>query len=374
MPVAKLVSLTRVSGETGYNAFTDLTFYEGYFWITYRTGTRHVSPDGQVIVQRSRDGYHWEIVECIQHLGEDLRDPRLRVIEGRLILLAFSLRYYKTRPMRFEGGDSYFYEYMREQDQSQGGFQLVGTFSFSDYGYILWDVTKIREFFLVTGYEFPLGHFRMSLLKSTTLQGPWTRLWTAPEHVLPPNLGFTETDIINPFGVSAVEGERDAYLTLFCRTDPDSFHRVRGFTRKKRARKALKKRKEEIAILPDPGTRDWFGVATASPPFEKWELQLHRIYLKGPRAIEYGKNFIVVGRHIDAPKAPRKVKVFHYDGEFHPLLTLAEGKDGSYAGLCWDPENEDELLVSFYSDHARLGTPLEGKVNDVWVARLQIRE
>ena len=66
--------------------------------------------------------------------------------------------------------------------------------------------------------------------------------------------------------------------------------------------------------------------------------------------------------------------LYHYDGEFHPLLTLGSGRDGSYAGLCSSQTEPGVMLVSFYSDHARMKTPLQGKANDIWVSRIKIYE
>lgn len=368
---AELLSLTRVSGDAGYNAFTDLAFYAGYFWLAYRTGARHVSPHGRVVVQRSRDGLAWEAVATIAREGLDLRDPRLAVVGGRLVLLAFSLRYYKTRPMRFEGGDSFFYRW------DGNAFELAGTFPFAEHDQVLWALTEVAGTILVSGYKFPLGHFRMSVWRAARLAGPWTRLWTAPENEIPPNMGFTEADFVRAGGpYSAPPRER---LALLCRVDGDSFHRVRGVRQKFRARRAYKTRKRAATLPPDPGFKDWTIVATAAPPFNQWTLQVHRLYLKGPRAIFLpgrAAGLLVVGRYQAAPRAPKQVQLFHYTaGEgFRPLLALAEGKDGSYAGLCWDPGRPRELLVSFYSDHARVGTAVEGKQNDVWVARVAIRE
>nr|MDO8119629.1 hypothetical protein [Candidatus Sigynarchaeota archaeon] len=50
---AELLSCTRVNPEDEYCAFTDLKAWNGFYWVAYRTGTGHVSPEGKISVCRS---------------------------------------------------------------------------------------------------------------------------------------------------------------------------------------------------------------------------------------------------------------------------------------------------------------------------------
>ena len=62
-------------------------------------------------------------------------------------------------------------------------------------------------------------------------------------------------------------------------------------------------------------------------------------------------------------------------GSFNLLHTLVTGRDGSYAGLQWNPKDPNELIVSFYSDHERIKgwrRFINNPSNDIWVARLII--
>jgi hypothetical protein len=97
-------------------------------------------------------------------------------------------------------------------------------------------------------------------------------------------------------------------------------------------------------------------------------------YIKAPRLIQWQDVVMFVGR-ADNPKTRQKDIILYEDyGEIHPLFTLASGKDGSYAGLLQNPRNLHELWISLYSDHERIGTSLQGKYNDIWLAKMMIAQ
>ena len=119
---------------------------------------------------------------------------------------------------------------------------------------------------------------------------------------------------------------------------------------------------------------DWFAIARGKYPFNDLDVKPIRIFLKGPRAVPYNNSYLFVARFMEKTQKynDKAIELFHFDGEFKKLLTLAVGRDGSYAGLCWNPEDNTELVISFYSDHDRRNTPRQGKTNDIWVAKVKI--
>lgn len=355
----------RVSDEDAYCAFTDLKWHGGAFWLAYRVGKGHASPAGRIVVRRSVDGRRWERVAVLGRVGLDLRDPRLLVARDELYLLCFSLRH-RRRPPHLEPGDSYFYRL--EAGRTEGhAFVPAGTFPNAEHGHLLWGGFHHAGRFHATGYEFVDGHPRAGLWRASSPGGPWRLTSLLPDRELPPNAGFTELDPVLDEGGA---------LTLFCRVDGDQASRVPGIRAKARAWAGVFARWAARRVRPVLGRHvDWFAVARADPPFVRWRTTFHRTYLKGPRAVRCGGGFVIVGRHVARPGAPRRVVMFTCSGdgsELHPRLHLATGRDGSYAGACWHPDDRSLLLVSFYSDHARLGTPSEGRVNDVWVARIRV--
>jgi len=52
----KLVQLRKVHDDRNHNAFTDLCVFRGDYYLSFRTSTRHVHPDGRVLVLRGAGG------------------------------------------------------------------------------------------------------------------------------------------------------------------------------------------------------------------------------------------------------------------------------------------------------------------------------
>ena len=89
------VEIARIWDKAPHNAFTDLVFWQGDFYCTFRESTDHVhGTDGKIRVIRSADGAQWESVALFEREGIDLRDPKLSVAPGdRLMVLCGGSRY-----------------------------------------------------------------------------------------------------------------------------------------------------------------------------------------------------------------------------------------------------------------------------------------
>ena len=86
---ARLVSLRRIWNKGPHNAFTDLIRHENAWFVTFREGKSHVSPDGAIRVLRSEDGKTFKSVARITSDKADLRDPKItRTPTGRLMITA----------------------------------------------------------------------------------------------------------------------------------------------------------------------------------------------------------------------------------------------------------------------------------------------
>jgi len=84
-----------------YNAFTDLIWFKGKWYCTFREGLSHNSGTGRIRVIRSSDGKAWKSVSLFEWDGCDLRDPKFSITaEGELMLNSLVLFIsYKTRPV-----------------------------------------------------------------------------------------------------------------------------------------------------------------------------------------------------------------------------------------------------------------------------------
>ncbi len=93
---ARIESIVKIWDAAPHNAFTDLTYFDGAFFATFREAGQHAVPNlgqsgGVVRIITSPDGTAWNSVATFS-LGatnHDLRDPKLTITpDNQLMLLA----------------------------------------------------------------------------------------------------------------------------------------------------------------------------------------------------------------------------------------------------------------------------------------------
>lgn len=83
------VKVTKIWDKAKHNAFPDLHFSNGYYYVALREGTSHVdnNNDGIVRIIRSKDLDNWETVHEYQMDGVDVREARLSSMpDGRILV------------------------------------------------------------------------------------------------------------------------------------------------------------------------------------------------------------------------------------------------------------------------------------------------
>lgn len=78
-----------ISQDSEHSAFTDLIYYNNYFFCSFRESDSHAGDkDGIIHIKKSKTGKKWISCAKIQAEGLDFRDPRLSLTpSGRLMLL-----------------------------------------------------------------------------------------------------------------------------------------------------------------------------------------------------------------------------------------------------------------------------------------------
>ncbi len=78
--------------ENGHhNLTTDLTFWNGHFWLVHSLAPWHIaSARSRLVLWRSSDAVTWEPMATFQFTPRDIRDPKVCAIGDRLFLYAFS--------------------------------------------------------------------------------------------------------------------------------------------------------------------------------------------------------------------------------------------------------------------------------------------
>lgn len=72
-----------------HNAFTDLIFWQDQFWLIYTTSPWHLaSKRSQLVLLSSSDAQSWQEAARFDGSGEDIRDPKLAIIQDQLTLIA----------------------------------------------------------------------------------------------------------------------------------------------------------------------------------------------------------------------------------------------------------------------------------------------
>ncbi|MFN7923826.1 MAG: sialidase family protein [Bryobacteraceae bacterium] len=84
---AELVSVDKVWEIGAHNAFTDLIRFRGRWFLAFREGASHISPDGAIRILVSSDAERWQPAAKLDYPVADLRDPKLtETPDGKLML------------------------------------------------------------------------------------------------------------------------------------------------------------------------------------------------------------------------------------------------------------------------------------------------
>lgn len=86
--MAHIKRMATVIRDGMHNAFTDLQYWQGAYWVGYRKGAGHVSNDARAIVAVSYDRQRFQEVASIRVPG-DVRDPKLLPLNDRRMALYF---------------------------------------------------------------------------------------------------------------------------------------------------------------------------------------------------------------------------------------------------------------------------------------------
>ena len=164
-----------------HNAFTDLTFFEGQFYLTFRNGAGHAPPpppSGRVIVLRSVDGISWEREATLVVSGVDHQaDPKFFKVDGRLFVTCAG-RNIDNPP---GGHTAYGFERLNVGDWSESFKCAPGVF---------WRPKKWKDQYFVAAYAFPEKDASVKLLSSKD-----GRNWNVISNILPFKTGGNETDL-----------------------------------------------------------------------------------------------------------------------------------------------------------------------------------
>lgn len=88
-----IVEAYKIWDEAPHNAFTDLIWFEGYFYCAFREAQTHMSKDGKLRVIRSIDAKEWISVALMEYENGDVRDAKLSITPTNELMMNGAVRF-----------------------------------------------------------------------------------------------------------------------------------------------------------------------------------------------------------------------------------------------------------------------------------------
>ena len=321
-----------VARDGTHNSNTDLLEWQGHLYIVYASSPFHFASEAShLLLSRSADGRTWELLAQFDASGEDIRDPKLAVIGGRMLLFALKNTEFTAEP------------YATVVAGSRDGRQWEPFAPVEPQGWLFWRPKSIdgsRWYVPAYWHE----HTGSSLLISDD--------------------GLAWRIVAPMFSGSRIDETDIEFL-------PDG--------------RMIATARLEVSDgwLGDPGGSTL--IATASPPYTQWTQTARSAVtrLDGPNLFTYNGRVYAVGRFQPEISGPlfwpgsilaRKRTALFLVGEdgLEWLTDLPSAGDTSYAGLV---RRGSELLVCYYTSDIRHDVPwIVGMIgpSEVRMARLDL--
>ena len=291
----ELNSIVRLPDQNeNHNAFTDLIYYCGHFFLTFRSADNHAySKNGVIsIYSRKLEGNQWNKIKTFQIRGFDLRDPHFLV-----------------------SGDSLKVYFIGKKYREAQTVESVNFVSTLDY---LWSEPDVVSpiFIEVEGITRRAWPWRMTWFDSTLYTFGYSKS-TIKLFESSNGLDFRNSDSVIPFSADANEVEL---------TKASSY--LYGIAR----------RSNSIAIL------------RSNDPANRWELfdEIKNVRIGGPSLIFINDHEGLIGGRMQIGENQKTLSIFKYDFNektFAPLITLPGKGDLGYPGFTYI---NNRLYVSYY--------------------------
>lgn len=287
-----------------HHSNTDMIRFNGEYLLAHATSPWHFASDKcKLVIRSSADGKSWRVLAEISVAGEDVRDPKLAVIGGKLFL------YFLRNTKKFEAeptGTAYCV--------SNDGITWTEPENLANEGWLWWRPrTFDGETFYTPAY--------------------W---WDHGKSML-----FKSTDGVNWVEVGPIySGDKNDETAICFRPDGTMIMTAR------------------LEVEPDrwgyhPDARTLLGVS--SPPYTEWKLaDSYETRLDGPYLFQIGERTYACGRrHVGNEKTmgsawgAKRTSLYLVEPDRLVFLSdLPSCGDTAYAGIVVD---DDSILISYYT-------------------------
>ena len=357
--------------EGRHNGFTDLAYFQGEFYLAFRTGTYHGSGasgegGGKTIVLRSADGITWDEDGVFEVKGFiDTRDPKFLQIEDRLVLYVIS------------------WPDVSQPDKTSVvyGFERLGKGRWSEplncASYIFWRPRKWQDKYVVAGYEWKIDeqqkwNFRVVLHQSSNGLD-WEKISTIVDYGMDANETdlFVENDKLVAYSRTEESGNNEMLISTYI---PDE-NRWETVTSGRMIHAPCvfldKKRKFIIGRY----------CSQSEERFKELQVDWKKFTRYGKNPVEEGYQTVAEATGVD----PVRVEEYHHglrtgmfmmDGTKPRLvMELLSAGDSSYPGVV---QYGDEYVISDYSMHEYYPVIRKSRdwetPSDIYVSRIRFGE
>ena len=351
--MAYIKSIRKIYSDGRHNAFTDMEYWNGHYYVSFRNGPRHPTLPGMWgsgMIIRSSDLEFWDVCARFEMEGIDTSNPRLLDLGDELGALGRAIFSKKPGLLRLYEGESGIQSYMR--------FTSNGTV-WSDPEPVLhndnyfWRPVRFGNVWYITEWSAAEG---LRLARSTD-----TRDWQIISTIPPtPKIRYT------------FEGE-------IWITDDEVMH----------------------IIIRAYENQDPAYLAESKPPYTDWKLAELNYTVHCPVCKPVGDEVWIAGRaytaqfppSVEIPPGPTREKIaslvwrdgrlaktpaWHtaiwrfIDGKLDPILVFPSAGDCGYPGMVVE---KDRILLSYYSQHDVDQAPKSkpGEIaNDIYLAEVVV--
>ena len=330
--MAHIKSIKKIYSDGRHNAFTDMEYWKGYYYVVFRNANGHarlgpVEVQGRIIVIRSRDLVEWDVCAQISTDGDD-RDPSLLDLGEELGVYFFSEIPKEPGQVLYEKAIAC------QQVQSHAAFSSDGTSWSSplpvcEGNFALWKVERLGDVFYAAIHG-AVEHSGILTIACSTNGRDWETV-----SVIPAGFKLIETGLW-------ITDDKVMHLVSRAWEHPDMAH-----------------------------------LSRSEPPYKEWQVEELNYAVHCPVIRPVGDELWVAGRAfieqlppsmVPPDPSPEKIEslsrrderlakspqdwhtaIWRLVGDqLEPILVLPSLGDCGYPGLVVE---KDRILMSFYSQH-----------------------
>ncbi len=309
--MGSILHQTTVMRDGMHNAFTDLQYWQGAYWVSYRKGAGHTSMDAHAVVSVSHDRSRFTELATSRVKG-DVRDPKLLPIHDDRMAMYF--------PSWTEGSG-------REERDGKTYYKPLQQFiTFSNNGHD-WEPPQ------------PILEPNMWLWRIRRHEGKYYALvqnlaGPCDDGNPPHQLDLAVSDDLLHWDIIARVGDGLNESDIVWRPDGEAW------------------------IVSRTAKGRYSVFASAQPPYTDWQTIDMTPMVHAPIMLEHEGELYVAGRSrpetegiTDAPFNGASMSLWQVTrGELKPVLRFPATGDCSYPGFIKDPDGN--ICISYYSQHA----------------------